>query len=126
MILERCIHDGKRVLLIVPKSAEKSVWRRDITKYLEPKYDIFFQEQFKLKRHTDFGREGLISERELEYFRQRTEVIIIDEAHLEHHSNNSGCYWLRVVYYRFPERILCVYDFIILKRIAGNYCTSSA
>jgi len=59
MILERCIHDGKRVLLIVPKSAEKSVWRRDITKYLEPKYDIFFQEQFKLKRHTDFGREGL-------------------------------------------------------------------
>ena len=81
MILERCIHDGKRVLLIVPKSAEKSVWRRDITKYLEPKYDIFFQEQFKLKRHTDFGREGLISERELDYFRQRTEVIIIDEAH---------------------------------------------
>jgi len=81
MILERCIHDGKRVLLIVPKSAEKSVWLRDITKYLEAKYDIFFQEQFKLKRHTDFGREGLISDRELEYFRQRTEVIIIDEAH---------------------------------------------
>ena len=81
MILERCIHDGKRVLLIVPKSAEKSVWLRDITKYLEAKYDIFFQEQFKLKRHTDFGREGLVSERELEYFRQRTEVIIIDEAH---------------------------------------------
>jgi superfamily II DNA/RNA helicase len=54
---------------------------RDIKRFLEPKYDIFFQEQFKLKRHTDFGREGLITERELEYFRQRTDVVIIDEAH---------------------------------------------
>jgi superfamily II DNA or RNA helicase len=81
MVLERCIQENKRVLLVVPKSAEESVWLRDIKRFLEPKYDIFFQEQFKLKRHTDFGREGLITERELEYFRQRTDVVIIDEAH---------------------------------------------
>jgi len=27
MILERCLHEDKRILLVVPKSAEESVWR---------------------------------------------------------------------------------------------------
>lgn len=81
MILERCIHDKKRVLLVVPKSAEESVWQANVRRYLRKKYDIFFEEQFKIKRHTDFGREGGLSESELEYFRKYTDVIIIGEAH---------------------------------------------
>jgi superfamily II DNA/RNA helicase len=81
MLLERCIHDNERVLLVVPKSAEESVWLTNIRRYLRRKYDIFYEEQFKIKRHTDFGREGGISESELEYFRKRTDAIIIDEAH---------------------------------------------
>ena len=81
MLLEKCIHDKKRVLMIVPKSAEQSVWMSNVDRYLKPKYDIFFEEQFKIKRHTDFGREGRISESELDYYRKRSDVIIIDEAH---------------------------------------------
>jgi superfamily II DNA/RNA helicase len=81
MLLEKCIHDKKRVLMIVPKSAEESVWLANVRRYLKPKYDIFFEEQFKIKRHTDFGREGRISDSELDYYRKHSDVIIIDEAH---------------------------------------------
>jgi superfamily II DNA or RNA helicase len=81
MLLERCIHNNERVLLVVPKSAEESVWMSNVRRFLQRKYDIFYEEQFKIRRHTDFGREGGLSESELEYFRKRTDVIIIDEAH---------------------------------------------
>lgn len=89
MILERCIQDGKRVLLVVPKSAEKSVWQRDIHRYLEPKYEIYFNEQFKMKRHTDFGREGGFKPGELEYFQRWTDILIIDEAHHFRNPNSN-------------------------------------
>jgi superfamily II DNA/RNA helicase len=89
MILEKCIQEKKRVLLVVPKSAEKSVWRRDVHRYLEPKYEIYFNEQFKVKRHTDFGREGGFKSGELEYFRKWTDVIIIDEAHHFRNPNSN-------------------------------------
>jgi len=89
IILERCIQDGKRVLLVVPKSAEESVWLRDIRRYLEPKYEIYFNEQFKIKRHTDFGREGGFKSGELEYYKKWTDVIIIDEAHHFRNPNSN-------------------------------------
>lgn len=81
MLLERCLHEDKRVLLVVPKSAEKSVWLRDINRYLRPHYSIELDERLRIERHTSFGREGLISEDRLNYYRKRTDVIIIDEAH---------------------------------------------
>ncbi len=84
MVLERCICEGKRVLMIVPKSAEKSVWMsksKGINRFLAPRYRRFFKELFDLKRHTDFGREGTISEEDLEYYAEFKDVIIIDEAH---------------------------------------------
>lgn len=81
MVLERCIRDGKRVLMIVPKSAEQSVWLSNINCYLAPHYKRFFKELFDLKRHTDFGREGTISEDDLQYYAEYKDVIIIDEAH---------------------------------------------
>ncbi|MEZ4527867.1 MAG: phospholipase D-like domain-containing protein [Desulfobacterales bacterium] len=43
MILERCLHEDKRVLLIVPKSAEESVWQAGIQRYLKPRYSIELQ-----------------------------------------------------------------------------------
>src|SRR4030042_1399389 len=52
MLLEKCIHDKKRVLMIVPKSAEESVWLANVRRYLKTQDDIFFEEQFKIKRHT--------------------------------------------------------------------------
>lgn len=81
MILERCIRDGKRVLMVVPKSAEQSVWWSNINRYLSPVYRRFFKELFDIKRHTDFGREGTITDDDLQYYREYKDVIIIDEAH---------------------------------------------
>ncbi|OQX26805.1 MAG: hypothetical protein BWK80_08475 [Desulfobacteraceae bacterium IS3] len=81
MILERCLHEGKRLLLIVPKSAEESVWRANIRRYLEPHYSLEMEERLRIERHTSFGKEGLISEKRLDYYRKWTDTIIIDEAH---------------------------------------------
>ena len=81
MVLERCLHEDKRILLIVPKSAEESVWRANIQRYLQPHYSIELDERLKIERHTSFGREGLINENRLNYYRKRTDVIIMDEAH---------------------------------------------
>lgn len=85
MILERCIHDGKRVLMIVPKSAEESVWKSNMRRLLEPKYPRQIRELIRekgdLRRYTDFGREGGISEVDYQYYKDFVDVIIIDEAH---------------------------------------------
>jgi len=81
MILERCLHEDQRVLLVVPKSTEESVWRANIDRYLKPKWSIELEERLRIERHTNFGREGLISDDRLKYYRKRTDVIIIDEAH---------------------------------------------
>jgi len=81
MILERCLHEDKRILLIVPKSTEESVWQANIRRYLQPHYAIELTERLKTERHTSFGREGLIDENKLNYYRKRTDVIIMDEAH---------------------------------------------
>ncbi len=81
MILERCIRDKKQVLLVVPKSAEQSVWRANIDRYLYPRYYRNTYRYLDIERHTSFGREGLIDPQALELYRDHTDVIIIDEAH---------------------------------------------
>ncbi len=81
MILERCLHEDRRILLVVPKSAEESVWNANIRRYLEPHYALEMEERLRIERHTSFGKEGLISEKKLNYYRSRSDVIIIDEAH---------------------------------------------
>ncbi len=81
MILERCIRDKKQVLLVVPKSAEQSVWRANIDRYLYPRYYRNTYRYLDIERHTSFGREGLIDPQALELYRDHTDVVIIDEAH---------------------------------------------
>ena len=81
MLLERYLRENKRVLLITPKSVEESVWKSQITHQLEPKYGRLLREHYDISRHTDFGRQGRISEGDLQYFREHKDVIIIDEAH---------------------------------------------
>ncbi|MFO7675134.1 MAG: helicase-related protein [bacterium] len=88
MLLERLIHDKNRVLLIVPKSAEDSVWLRHIRPstanpdpILKHLHRSVFGQLFRVKRHTDFGRPGTIPEAELQELERDTDAIIVDEAH---------------------------------------------
>jgi len=81
MLLERFIHEGKQVLLVVPKSAQESVWEANIRRYLEPHYPRIARHYLDVERHTSFGREGLMDSSDLDFYKKEVDVIIIDEAH---------------------------------------------
>jgi superfamily II DNA or RNA helicase/HKD family nuclease len=88
MLIERFIYERKRVLLIVPKSAEQSVWTRNWVRSRtnpNPLLAHIHRREYgtllKVRRHTDFGREGTISEESLQELERDTDVIIVDEAH---------------------------------------------
>lgn len=81
MILERCIYEKKQVLLVVPKSAEQSVWRASIDRYLRPRYPRAVRQYLDIERHTSFGREEGIKREDLDFYRSNIDVIIVDEAH---------------------------------------------
>jgi len=87
MLLERYLRENKRVLLITPKSVAESVWNSQVSRQLRSKYGRLLREHYDIKLHTDLGREGGISDDDLEYFREHKDVIIIDEAH---HFRNPG------------------------------------
>ncbi len=91
MLLERYLRDNKRVLLITPKSIADSVWNSQIDFRLQSEYDFLLEEHFRMKLHTDLGRQGGIEEKEYRYFREYIDVIIIDEAHhFRNPSSNRG------------------------------------
>lgn len=88
MLLERFVHDRKRVLLIVPKSAQASVWERHwkpsdknpdpLLKYI---YRTEYGQLFSTRRHTDFGRDSTVPPEKLVELSRDTDIVIIDEAH---------------------------------------------
>lgn len=91
MLLERYLRDNKRVLLITPKSVAESVWNSQVSRQLRSKYGRLLREHYDIKLHTDLGRQGGISDDDLEYFREHKDVIIIDEAHhFRNPSSNRG------------------------------------
>lgn len=81
MILERCLREKKQALLIVPKSAEQSVWRANIDRYLKPHYPRAARHYIDYERHTSFGRPDGISPEDLDFYKRNAEVVLIDEAH---------------------------------------------
>ena len=87
MLLERYLRENKRVLLITPKSIAESVWNSQVRRQLRSKYGRLLREHYDIKLHTDLGRQGGISDDDLQYFREHKDVIIIDEAH---HFRNPG------------------------------------
>ena len=87
MLLERALRDGKRVLLITPKSVAESVWNSQIERRFRSKYGRLLREHYDIKLHTDFSRQGGITDEDYDYFRRYKDVIIIDEAH---HFRNAG------------------------------------
>lgn len=83
MLIEHAIQNKKKVLLIVPKSARKSVWERNLELYIGrlKKYRVAYEDNVRIHNHTDFGRDETIAEERLEYYRDYFDVVIVDEAH---------------------------------------------
>ncbi|MBI1930430.1 hypothetical protein HYR99_40035, partial [Candidatus Poribacteria bacterium] len=85
MLLEYHLHRGDRILLIVPKSVRKSVWesdrQNDPMRLVRERYRRAYREMVEIRHHTDFGREGTVSDEDFAYYRDFYPVIIIDEAH---------------------------------------------
>jgi len=86
MLIERYLYEGKRVLLLVPRSAMASVWMRWIDRYLRPRYGRAVREQLYIHTHTELEREGTISQEDYEYFRRYVDAVIVDEAHHFRHA----------------------------------------
>ena len=89
MLIERLVmHEGKRVLLLVPKAARKDVWERDLKKHLAHVGGTAAGDFSSLVifNHTDLGRGGEFRDR-FERVKQLADAVVIDEAH---HFRNPG------------------------------------
>ena len=84
LLIERLIHDRKKVFLIVPKSGREAVWQRSLRKYLPHLFGGF--SDLRIFNHTDLMRGGGFPE-ELQRMKEQADVILIDEAH---HFRNRG------------------------------------
>jgi superfamily II DNA or RNA helicase len=80
MLIERFLHERKRILLLIPKSTRESVWKNRIRKYL-PDYfgEAFSGDQIEILNHTDLHRE--ILQQKIESIQKRADVVIVDEGH---------------------------------------------
>jgi len=80
MLIERFLHERKRVLLIVPKSARKSVWEKRLLELLPEEYGgAYAGNQIIILNHTDMHLEKY--EEYLNQIKNKADVIIVDEAH---------------------------------------------
>jgi len=83
MLLERFVHDKKKVVLLVPKSGRKAVWEENIQEYLPALMNNPYV-SLKIYNHTDLLREASKDKdfpAEFEHIRNQADVIIIDEGH---------------------------------------------
>jgi hypothetical protein len=89
MAIERLVmHEGKRVVLFVPKTARVDVWERALRRYL-PHVGGTSAGDFSslvVLNHTDLGRGGEFPNR-FQRIKELADVIVIDEAH---HFRNPG------------------------------------
>jgi superfamily II DNA or RNA helicase len=90
MLIERLVmHEKKRVLLLVPKSARATVWENAVRRYMPHLLNGFLP--FKIFNHTDLMRgeapDGRDFQAEFDQMREQADVVIIDEAH---HFRNRG------------------------------------
>ena len=84
LLIERLIHDRKKVVLVVPKSGRIAVWERHLRKYLPHLFKGF--SNLRIYNHTDLMRSGEFPD-EIERMKEQADVLIIDEAH---HFRNRG------------------------------------
>ena len=100
MLIERLVlKDNRRVVLVVPKSARKSVWESKIKKYMPELLSGFLP--FRIINHTDSMRVDWPTV--MKTIKEQAEVIIIDEAH---HFRNRG-----------PDRYEAMYEITENKKV---------
>ena len=84
MLLERMLlHERKRVVLLLPKAARKSVWESKITKYMPDILNNRFV-SLAIYNHTDLLRKSSSDRNwpaEFKQIKENADVFIIDEAH---------------------------------------------
>ncbi|MBM3768581.1 MAG: helicase [Acidobacteria bacterium] len=79
MLIERLVlREKKNVLLLVPKSARGPVWQTNLDQHL-PELSLGVYTNLVIHNHTDLQRESLRPE--LEQLANRSDAIVIDEAH---------------------------------------------
>ena len=78
MVIERLLHDRKKVALFVPKSARKPVWEEELRTYLPDAYGDF--SNLAVYNHTDLLRGDEWEER-MNKVARMVDAIVIDEAH---------------------------------------------
>jgi len=85
MVIERLIHERKRVVLLVPKGGRADVWEPALRQYL-PHLNRSDFSNLAIYSHTDLGRGGDYPRR-FQDITEMADVILIDEAH---HFRNPG------------------------------------
>ena len=90
MLIERFVlHEGKRVVLLAPKSTKEGVWIPHLLEFLPHIGGVGGRSDFSnlaVFSHTDLGRKGEYPER-FKRIAELADVVIIDEAH---HFRNPG------------------------------------
>jgi superfamily II DNA or RNA helicase len=81
MLIERFLHERKRIALIVPKSTRESVWENRLQQFFKYKKASGFSKQILVLNHTDLHRTNEQILGDIESVKQEADVIIIDEAH---------------------------------------------
>ncbi len=81
MLIERFLHERKRIALVVPKSARESVWENRLKRFFNYKRGRGFSTQIIVLNHTDLPRESEDIQEDLRSIKEEADVIIVDEAH---------------------------------------------
>ncbi|MBI3921102.1 MAG: DEAD/DEAH box helicase family protein [Armatimonadetes bacterium] len=80
MLIERHLHLGHKVVVVVPKSTRESVWESNLRRYLATHRRRVFEQSLVVYNHTDFGRPETLGEA-VQELREVADVVVIDEAH---------------------------------------------
>jgi superfamily II DNA or RNA helicase len=81
MLIERFLHERKRIGLIVPKSARVSVWVNRLQQFFNYKRGRGFSTQIIVLNHTDLARENEEIQEDIRSIKEEADVILVDEAH---------------------------------------------